>query len=152
MDAQHASEEGASAPSGVSSPGGGDMQPKRGISLDSRPSQAKKKRRKSASSGDGVSSSVRKQERSSQGKTPDRKPKRKKGTASRQWKVMAAIVGVCALAAFLFTLVQNMSVISVANLVLFGNPDPYVSPAKKARISKEFRDMVQKEFGGPKLR
>lgn len=65
---------------------------------------------------------------------------------------MACLIAVCAAAAFLFAAVQRFTFLDVTGFVLFGTPDPYVSPERAQELQKEFRDMIQKEFGARKAK
>ncbi|MEK6711921.1 MAG: hypothetical protein AABZ64_15235 [Nitrospinota bacterium] len=50
-------------------------------------------------------------------------------------------------AAFVFVFIQRLTVSDVASFVLYGDPDPYVSPEREKELEKSFRGMIQKEFG-----
>jgi len=63
--------------------------------------------------------------------------------------VIAALVAVCAFAALLFTAVQSVTLDSVVNFLMFGTTDPYISPARQRELQGEFKEMIQKELGGP---
>ncbi|MBI3127179.1 MAG: hypothetical protein HYZ11_06215 [Candidatus Tectomicrobia bacterium] len=68
------------------------------------------------------------------------------------WKAIASLVAVCALAAFLFAVVQRVTMMDVASFFLFGTTDPYISPEREREMQKELRDMIQKEFGARKAK
>ena len=63
---------------------------------------------------------------------------------------MLSLVAVCALAASVYVAIQRVTLIDVASFFLFGTPDPYIAPEREQEMHKEFRDMIQKEFGSRK--
>ena len=85
---------------------------------------------------------------SSEKKKPRRSPSR--STRVREWKILACLLAVCALAAFLFVAVQRITIIDAASFFLFGTSDPYISPERELEMQKELKEMIQKQFGARK--
>jgi len=72
----------------------------------------------------------------------------RRGGLLGQIKVAALIVAVCAAGALFLAVFQNFSFSKLANFVLFGSTDPYLSPSREREIRNEFGEIIQKEFGG----
>ena len=83
------------------------------------------------------------------GKGPRRKKRlrrRKKGpeltrhtNTWRQIKIFAALIAVCFGTALLASVMMNTNFLSVANFMLFGSTEPYLSTDKKKEIEQEFK-------------
>jgi hypothetical protein len=88
------------------------------------------------------------------GKGPGRKKRlrrRKKGpelsrhaNTWRQIKIFAALIAVCFGTALLASVMMNTNFLSVANFMLFGSTDPYLSTDKKKEIEQEFKEEMKK--------
>ena len=59
-------------------------------------------------------------------------------------------MAVCALAALLFAAIQGITIQNLTSFILFGTPDPYISPGRELELQKDFRNLIQKEFGARK--
>ncbi len=65
-----------------------------------------------------------------------------------RWKVLAAIIAVCATAAFLSGVLLRFDYESMVNYYLFGETNPRISAERQKELKGEFTDMLKKEFGG----
>ncbi len=80
-----------------------------------------------------------------------RKKRRERSHGTRpgktpQWKVFAAIVLVCAAAAFVAGSLLKADYESVANYILFGDTNPKISAERNKELGNEFKEMLKKEL------
>jgi len=112
--------------------------------------RSRKRKRRSAKDKTSARSWLRFGSEGSLEKGKHRSPRARRSRMS--WKAIASLVAVCALAAFLFAVVQRVTMMDVASFFLFGTTDPYISPEREREMQKELRDMIQKEFGARKAK
>ncbi|MFC1491179.1 hypothetical protein ACFLQ0_01135 [Nitrospinota bacterium] len=62
--------------------------------------------------------------------------------------MFAVLIAVCAGTALLASVLLKADLSSVANFLLFGSTDPYVSPERMKEVEHEMKEMIKKGFEG----
>lgn len=65
-----------------------------------------------------------------------------------QWKLVAGIVLVCAVAGFFTSILVGADYKAAVNYFLFGVPNPKISAGRYKELKKEFKKILKEEFEG----